>query len=187
MAEDGAPFFLRYIGEVPMFILLSHILFIFATVFFVAMATVHAFRVIGCGEGLAPMAKYLFWAMVCCFMGGYPFGIPMNWYAFGGTWEGVPFGTDATDNKTQLLFVYLVFASLATLGSLTGGKIGRDLFAPKTLGVIGVGSFAVMLFIYLVPHSIQFEPGFTYAFCYTWTGIVAALYVLGLLKSKGSR
>jgi ABC-type Fe3+-siderophore transport system permease subunit len=106
----------------------------------------------------------------------------MNWYAFGGTWEGVPFGTDATDNKTQLLFVYLIFAMLATWGSFRGS--GRDLFAPKTLGVIGLGTFAVMLFTYLIPHSIQFEATFTYAFCYTWTAIVAALYLLGRLRTK---
>ena len=182
---DGSAFFLRYIGVVPAFVLLSHIFFIFTTVFTVAMATVHAFRVISSGEGLAPMAKYLFWAMVLCFIGCYPFGIPMNWYAFGGTWEGVPFGTDATDNKTQLLFVYLVFASLATWGSFRIGR-GRDLFTPMTLGVIGLGSFAVMLFIYLIPHSIQFEPTFTYGFCYTWIAIVAALYLLGRLGSKAA-
>jgi len=183
--SDGSPFYLRYIGVVPTFVLLSHIFFIFATVFAVAMATVLAFRVISFGEGLAPMAKYLFWAMVLCFFGCYPFGIPMNWYAFGATWEGVPFGTDATDNKTQLLFVYLAFASLATWGSLRNGR-GRDLFAPKTLGVIGLGSFAVMLFIYLIPHSIQFEATFTYGFCYTWIAIVAALYLLGRLRVKAA-
>lgn len=180
---DGSTFFLRYIGVVPIAVLFAHIFFIFATVFAVAMATVHAFRVISSGEGLVPMAKWLFWAMVLCFLGGYPFGIPMNWYAFGGTWEGVPFGTDATDNKTQLLFVYLVFASLATWGSFRGGR-GRDLFAPKTLGVVGLGSFAVMLLTYLIPHSTQFDPTFTYAFCYTWTAIVAALYLLGRLRTK---
>ncbi len=180
---DGSAFNMRSIGVVPKFVLLTHIIFIFATVFAVAMATVHAFRVISSGEGLVPMAKWLFYATVFCFIGGYPFGIPMNWYAFGGTWEGVPFGTDATDNKTQLLFVYLVFASLATWGSFRNGRV-RDLFAPKTLGVIGLGSFAVMLFIYLIPHSIQFEATFTYGFCYTWIAIVAAFYMLGRLNLK---
>ncbi|MCD6250189.1 MAG: hypothetical protein J7J98_07670 [candidate division Zixibacteria bacterium] len=183
--SDESPFYLRYIGVVPTLVLLCHLFFIFSAVFAVAMATVHAFRVVSSGEGLKPMAKYLFWAMVLCFFGCYPFGIPMNWYAFGVTWEGVPFGTDATDNKTQLMFVYLVFASLSTWGSFRNGR-GRDLFAPKTLGVIGLGSFVVMLFIYLIPHSIQFEPTFTYAFCYTWIAIVAALYLLGRLRVKAA-
>ena len=108
----------------------------------------------------------------------------MNYYAFNGSWEGVPFGTDATDNKTQLLFVYLLFATLATFGSFSKGRFGRDLFAPRTLGWIGLSTTAVMLFIYLIPHSIQFSPRFTYAFCYTWIAVVVALYLLGRLKSR---
>jgi hypothetical protein len=186
-AENGAPFFLRYIGDVPKPVLLGHIFFIFATVFCIALATLHAIGVIRGGDNLQPMARYLFWAAVFCFIGCYPLGWPMNYYAFNGLWEGVPFGTDATDNKTQLLFVYLLFAALATLGSLSRGRFGRDLFAPRTLGWIGLGAFGVMLFIYLIPHSIQFSARFTYAFCYTWIAVVAALYVLGRLRSRATR
>jgi len=185
-AENGEPFFLKYIGEVPVPVLAGHILFIFAAVFGVSMAAVHALRVIGGSTDVRPMAKCLFWAAVFCFIGGYPLGLPMNHYAFGSLWEGVPFGTDATDNKTQLLFVYLLFATLSSLGSLSRGRVGHDLFSSRTLGWIGLGSFAVMLFIYLIPHSIQFTPRFTYGFCYTWIGIVAALYVFGLLFSRAT-
>ncbi len=182
-AKD-APFLFKYIGEVPLVVLILHLIFIFATVFFLSLATVHALRLVSTGANVRPMAVFLFWATVMCFLGGYPFGIPMNWYAFGVTWEGVPFGHDATDNKTQLLFVYLLFATLTALGSLTHGRIGRDILAPQALGWVGISTFAVMLFIYLVPHSIQFTPTFTYAFCYTWIGVVGLLYVVGLLRSR---
>ena len=186
-AENGAPFFLRYIGDVPKPVLLGHIFFIFATVFCIGLATVHAIGVIRGGNGLGSMARCLFWAAVFCLICGYPLGWPMNYYAFNGLWEGVPFGTDATDNKTQLLLVYLLFAALSTLGTFSQGRFGRDLFAPRTLGWIGLGAFGVMLFIYLVPHSIQFSARFTYAFCYTWIAAVASLYVLGLLRSRATR
>ncbi len=179
-----SPFLFKYIGEVPSAVLILHIIFIFATVFFLSLATVYAIRPARTGESVRPMAVLLFIATVMCFLGCYPFGIPMNWYAFGVTWEGVPFGHDATDNKTQLLFVYLLFATLAALGSLTRGKIGSDILAPRALGWVGISTFAVMLFIYLIPHSIQFTPTFTYAFCYTWIGVVALLYAVGLLRSR---
>ncbi|UCE24236.1 MAG: hypothetical protein JSU74_13245, partial [Candidatus Zixiibacteriota bacterium] len=117
---DGSPFMFRYIGEVPMWITATHIALIFATVFFIALGTTHSFSLVKGGTNVKPLAKYSCLAALCAFLGGYPFGIPMNWYAFGGLWEGVPFGTDATDNKTQLLFVYLLFVTLATLGSLRG-------------------------------------------------------------------
>ncbi|MCP4536610.1 MAG: hypothetical protein GY832_05640, partial [Chloroflexi bacterium] len=181
---DGSPFLFKYIGDVPPLVLITHIVFIFATVFCVAMATVHSFPLLTGGTNTRPLAVFMFWAMVTCFLGGYPFGIPMNYYAFDCFWEGVPFGTDATDNKTQLLFVYLLFAALTAVGSFTLGKFGRDLFSPQGLGWIGLSTFAAMLFIYLVPHSIQFSPGFTYAFCYTWIGLVAVAYIVSLARSK---
>jgi hypothetical protein len=180
---DASPFLLKYIGEVPLAILATHILFIFVTVFFVASATVSAIPLIGGGVHVRPMTRYLFWATVFCFLGGYPFGIPMNYYAFDGFWEGVPFGTDATDNKTQLLFVYLLYATLSGLGTLTGGRFGRDIYMVRTLGWVGMSSFVVMLFIYLIPHSIQFSAGLTYVFCYSWIAIVALLYLTGYMRS----
>ncbi len=182
---DGSPFMFRYIGEVPQLITTTHIALIFATVFFIALGTTHSFSLIRGGTNVRPLAKYSFIAALCAFLGGYPFGIPMNWYAFGGLWEGVPFGTDATDNKTQLLFVYLLFVTLATLGSLRG-KPARDLFSASALGWFGIGSFAVMLFIYLIPHSTQFSPTLTYAFCYSWIGVVALLYIVGRVRVAGT-
>jgi hypothetical protein len=180
-AEDGSPFMFRYIGAVPVAITLTHIVLIFATVFFISLGTIHSFSLISGGSDVKPLAKYSLLAAICAFLGGYPFGIPMNWYAFGGLWEGVPFGTDATDNKTQLLFVYLLFMTLATLGSLRGKQV-LDVFSPKTLGWFGIGSFAVMLFIYLIPHSIQFTPALTYTFCYAWIGVILLIYMVGRFR-----
>lgn len=179
---DGTPFMFRYIGEVPIAITVAHIALIFATVFFISLATTSSFSLIRRGSDVKPLAKFVFLAALFAFLGGYPFGIPMNYYAFNGSWEGVPFGTDATDNKTQLLFVYLLFLSLATWGSLKG-KPNRDIYSPKALGWFGLGSFAVMLFIYLIPHSIQFSPVLTYTFCYSWIGVVVLLYGIGRFKS----
>lgn len=180
-STDGSPFMFRYIGAVPAAITLTHIALIFATVFFISLGAIHSFSLISGGNDVKPLARYSLLAAVCAFLGGYPFGIPMNWYAFGGLWEGVPFGTDATDNKTQLLFVYLLFMTLASLGSLRG-KHALDIFSPKTLGWFGMGSFAVMLFIYLIPHSIQFTAALTYTFCYTWIGVIFLIYVVGRLR-----
>jgi len=108
----------------------------------------------------------------------------MNYYAFDTVWEGVPFGTDATDNKTQLIFVYLIFMNLITLGSLTKGKLGGDKFSPTVLGLYGIGAFFVMLAIYLIPHSIQFSPGLTKLVCYSFIGLMALLYIYGLAVGK---
>ncbi len=181
--ESGKPWMFRFIGEVPPYVLFPHIFFMFATVFCVVMAFLHSLKLLSGGSDARPMARYTFLAVVASFLGGYPWGIAMNYFAFGGLWEGVPFGTDATDNKTQLLFLYLVMVWLVSLGSLTKGKY-RDLYSPKTLGWFGVVSFVLMIAIYLIPHSIQFSPGLTYSVCYGFIGLIALIYVVGLIRSK---
>ncbi|HOP07677.1 MAG TPA: hypothetical protein PLF13_10340 [candidate division Zixibacteria bacterium] len=178
--ENGDPFTLKFIGIVPAWILISHIVLMFVTVFFVALSGVHAVQFLrGKGE-LRPMLVSLLWGVIAAFLGGYPFGFAMNWYAFGTIWEGVPFGTDATDNKTQLLFVYMLFVLLAGIRTLTKGKIGRDTYSAEVLARFGVGSIFVMLAIYLIPHSIQFSPELTKTVCWSFIGLVALIYFGGL-------
>jgi hypothetical protein len=184
MFDDHEAFLFKSIGHVPSWILALHVLFIFATFFCVSMATIHSLRLVGGYRNSRPLGRWLLWATITCFMGMIPFGIPMNWYAFGATWEGVPFGHDATDNKTQLLFVYLLFVTFLAIGSASKQRWGRDLYSARALGWWGLSTFAVMLFIYLIPHSIQFSPGFTYAFCYTWIGIVVVLYIFSRLRAR---
>jgi hypothetical protein len=183
---DGSPFVLRSIGHVPVLVLIFHILFIFATFFCVAMAALSALPLVAGGGDLRALSVWYWAAAICAFVGGYPFGFAMNWFAFGGLWEGVPFGTDATDNKTQLLFVYLLFMSLATIGSFSKGKCGRDIFTPRTLGLFGLAGFLLQLGIYFIPHSIQFSAGLTYAVCYGFTALIALIYLLGLFSSRGT-
>lgn len=181
--EEGKPFFLKFIGEVPPYILGPHIFLMFATVFCVVMAFLHSFKLLSGGAEAGPMARYIFLAVVASFLGGYPWGFAMNHYAFGGFWEGVPFGTDATDNKTQLLFLYLAMVWLVSLGSLTKGK-RRDLYSPKTLGRFSQGAFVLLMIVYLIPHSIQFGAELTSAVCYSFIGVVALIYLIGLARTS---
>ena len=184
--DTGTPFWLRGIGHVAPLVIGSHILLIFATVFFILMAAMQAFQMIGGGGNVRAFGLHILAATVLCFIGGYPLGFAMNWYAFGTTWEGVPFGTDATDNKTQILFLYLVFMTLATLKSATGCKCLRDFFSRKALGWFGLGAFALMILIYFIPHSAQYDPTLTYAVCYSWAALMALLVVIGFVRSKGA-
>lgn len=181
--DMATPFVLKFEGKVPLAVLLGHLFFIFATVFSITMATLHAIPLIKGNGVVKPVAFWMLLSVVFCFIGGYPIGFGMNWYAFGTVWEGVPFGTDATDNKTQLLFVYIVFALLTMLGSLRGKK-DKNLYSDNTIGWITIGAFAVMWFIYLIPHSIQFSKELTYTVCYSYIGVIALIYIVSKLFNK---
>jgi hypothetical protein len=184
MPAPGQTWTLKYIGEVPKAVLIGHIGFIFATIFCIALAAMMSLPLISGNPDAGPASILFAGATLFTFIGGYPFGFAMNWYAFGVVWEGVPFGTDATDNKTQLLLVYLLFTTLISLGSLTRGKLTRDMFGPRAIGWFGLGSLLLALWIYAIPHSIQFSAALTYGFCYSFIAFWAVVYLYGYYTSR---
>jgi len=184
MQANGKPFVLKCIGHVPTLVLVGHVAMMTLTVFFLVLGFFHTVPLVKGSYNVRPMAVCFFLAALFAFLGGYPLGFAMNHYAFGTIWEGVPFGTDATDNKTQLLFAYLLFMTLASVGSLSNNKLGRNIYSPRTLGYFGVGAFGLMLAIYLIPHSIQFTPELTYTVCYSFIGLMVLLYAFGWIRTR---
>lgn len=180
---SGNPFVLKSIGHVPGIVLFLHIFCMFASVFLITLGAIKGIELLQNKINTRSLVNTFALAALFAFLGGYPFGFMMNSYAFGTIWEGVPFGTDATDNKTQTLFVYLLFIVLAGLGSLTKSKIGKDIFSAKTMAVLGIFGFFLMTAIYLIPHSIQFEPFLTKAVCWGWIALIAIIYLVGLVTS----
>jgi hypothetical protein len=65
----------------------------------------------------------------------------MQKFAFGVAWTGFPFGSDLTDNKTLIAFLFWIAA-------LVAGRKGR----PARPFVLAAS--LVMLVIYLIPHSL---------------------------------
>jgi hypothetical protein len=183
MHPGGKPFVLKYLGKVPQLVLIGHITLMAVTVFFATLGFLYAIPLVRGKLNTRPLSVCLFLAAVAAFVGGYAFGFAMNHYAFGTTWEGVPFGTDATDNKTQILFVYLLFVFLIAIGSFAKGKLGPDLYPPRVLGWFGMAALVIMLAVFLVPHSIQFSSGLTKAVSYSFIGIVVLLYGIGWLRT----
>ena len=59
-------------------------------------------------------SKWLKITVATLFVGGFVFGPLVQHVAFGPWWTGFPYGTDLTDNKTLLSFLFFA-AALATL------------------------------------------------------------------------
>ena len=103
---DG-PVVIRFRNDVPAGILIPHILFMFAAMLF----AVYTFLLV------ISRKKYRTWLIVTTvtlFIGGFILGPLVQHVAFGPWWTGFPFGTDLTDNKTLLSFLFFL-AAIATL------------------------------------------------------------------------
>ena len=126
------PVVIRFRNDVPASILVPHILLMFAAMLF----AVYTFLLV------VTRRKYSLWLKITIgtlFVGGFILGPLVQHAAFGPWWAGFPYGTDLTDNKTLISFLFFIVA-LATLRWKYN----------KWVVVLAV---LVMIVIFSIPHS----------------------------------
>ena len=126
------PVVIRFRNDVPASILVPHILLMFASMLF----AVYTFMLVVMGRSYR---RWLWITTATLFVGGFILGPMVQHAAFGPWWAGFPYGTDLTDNKTLLSFLFFV-AALATL---------RWKFNKWVVGL----AVLFMIAIFSIPHS----------------------------------
>ncbi len=127
----------RYRGDVPSGILLPHILFMFLALLLAVRAG------LGAALGELRTARFVPWTLALLVPGGLVLGPLVQKLAFGAYWTGWPFGEDWTDNKT--LVAVLVWGAAWWLARRR----------PRREAAVVAGAAAVMIGVYLVPHSMN--------------------------------
>ena len=131
---NDQPVIIRFKGDVPAYVLIPHILFIFAAMMF-SMVTgfFAAFKY--------PSYRAFGWiTLILLVTGGLILGPVIQKFAFGEFWTGIPFGKDLTDNKILIAFVIWLIAVIANL--------------KKQRPWLAIVASAVYLAINLIPHSL---------------------------------
>ena len=129
------PILIRYKGVVPNYVLIIHIIFMFGAMLFAARTTLSAFA------KADDTYKLTLWTVAFLFIGGLILGPIVQKFAFDAYWTGWPFGTDLTDNKTIIALLVWVFSLY---------KLRNN---PKDFKW-AIIAFAVMMIVYLIPHSM---------------------------------
>jgi len=130
------PAILRYKGSVPAFVLIPHIIFMFLAMMF-SMRT--GFEALFVRRNTYKLALFTFAFLV---LGGLILGPVVQKYAFDAYWTGWPFGTDLTDNKTAIAFIFWLVAVLV-LRKKKNNRLWPTLAA------------LVLLMVYMIPHSLM--------------------------------
>jgi len=133
IAKDS-PIIIRFKGDVPVIIIIPHVLFMFIAMF---LSNLAGLFVIG------KIKKYIFYTnltFIILIIGGFILGPIMQYYAFGKFWTGFPIGYDLTDNKTLIAVVGWL---IAVLGNIKKGRPYLTLFAS-----------ILLLVVYSIPHSL---------------------------------
>lgn len=148
LPDTGENAVVRFKGEVPAWVLILHVAFMF---FGVLVAWRAGLGALFSARGLP---KLSWTALVLFTVGGFLLGPWVQKYAFGDWWTGIPFGWDLTDNKTLVMWLAWFFALLfvgkgARRDAAEGGRAGegRSRLAVVLAAIVTVG-------VYLIPHSM---------------------------------
>jgi hypothetical protein len=133
---SGAPVVIRFKGPVPAAVIILHVLVIFASMIFSAMAGIAALD-----RAMRPRS-YAVAAAVLFFAGAFVLGPIVQKFAFGVAWAGFPLGSDLTDNKSLVSMIFWIMALIA-------GRKGK----PARGWVLAAS--VVCLTINLIPHSLM--------------------------------
>jgi len=129
------PVIIRFKGEVALYILIPHIIFMFTAMLFSTRTGIEAlFK----GNRTFKYARVTIIALV---IGGLMLGPVVQWMAFGDFWTGWPFGGDWTDNKTLAAVIGWVIAFFVLR------KNPQNRIWP-------IIAFLIMFAVYMIPHSM---------------------------------
>ncbi len=126
---------LRFKNDVPVLILIPHIIFIFLSMLYSTRSGLEYFN------SERNYKKYINLTILFLILGGFIFGPLVQYYAFGVFWSGIPFGIDLTDNKTLIALLFWLIAYF---------KFKKSETNHKWILIAAI----VMFIIFLIPHSL---------------------------------
>ncbi len=139
--NSDAPVVMRFKGDVPAYILIPHIFFMFFAMLLSNLAGILAVFKDDAQK------KYGFITLIFLIIGGAILGPIVQKFAFGELWTGIPFGWDLTDNKT--------------LFALIGWIIAIVLNRKKQRPYLTVIASVLLIIVFSIPHSMfgsQLDP-----------------------------
>jgi hypothetical protein len=153
-SPDSDPILLKFQGHVPSHIILAHIICLFAAIFFSVLAALSAVD-LKRGKGtLKKTVAFSILTFIFLFMGFFPLGWALNYYAYGVLWEAFPFGSDVTDNKGQIAFISWLVTLFLIKGTIFLKDASKNWVSEKGFSTAVIISFVITVAMYLIPHSL---------------------------------
>jgi hypothetical protein len=146
-------FWFRFEGKRSVPLLVGHIAFMFGSFLLMVIVFLTAIEDTKLDAVRARLGKQTLWAVIVLFIGSFPLGIWLEHQVYGTYWTGIPFGTDKTDTKTLLIFVYWLVMLLLLKGSAFRSDPKGDTLGPTAARWVAIIGVLLSLAMYLIPHS----------------------------------
>jgi hypothetical protein len=135
LIPETGPVVTRFKGDVPPWILVPHVVFMFLAMLLSTRAGLECF------SPRPSFRRLTWWTLGTLIVGGFVFGPLVLHHAFGEWWGGFPLGADLTDSKTLI----------ALLGWLGAAIAVNRLKQPRAWVAFAA---LLMLVIFMIPHSL---------------------------------
>ena len=159
-------FYVTFVGHVPKWLLLTHIVLVGAAVFLLVHALYFGLNHLVNGVGFPKMYSSVFWGWVAFSVAVLPLGYFVAYYGLGVGWGGFPLGWDITDNKSLATVLYwgillalkpdrFLRRSLPAAAGLPDPR--RDKISDRAFVWAALVGMVITTAAYMIPHSIFFQ------------------------------
>lgn len=151
-AEQGQHYAFVFKGQYNKFLWLVHIVLTIVSILLFVVAAYFAFKYVKSGY---PISKTLWFAVagfLLFFIGIFPIGMIVEYQVYGTVWDGWPFGSDFTNTKALILFVYWL-AVLFMMKNTIFRKAAKNLITDRIFASLVIIGTIITVALFILPHE----------------------------------
>jgi len=151
-AEDAPRFEFYFKGTPNRYFLISHIVVIFAALFFFILAGYFAYRALKERRAGLHVPRLGLAGAVLFFISSIPLGMIVAYQTYGKPWTGFPIGNDLTDNKSLVILLYWIAATFFYRGSALRKDPSTDILSGRALPYVYIAGVIITVILFIIPH-----------------------------------
>ncbi len=151
-AKDKPRFEFYFKGTPNRVVLISHIVVIFAALFFFILTGYFAYRAMRERRASLHVPRLGLVGTVLFFIASIPLGMIIAYHTYGTPWTGFPVGNDLTDNKSLVILLYWTAATFFYRGSALKKDPSSDILPGRALPYVYIAGVVIAVILFLLPH-----------------------------------
>jgi len=150
---EGKPRFEFYFKGTPnRYLLLSHIVIIFISLFFFILAGYFGYRGLSDRRANLHAPRLGLVGLVLFFISGIAIGMIVSYQTYGKPWTGFPLGNDLTDTKSLAIVLFWLAATFLYRGSALRKDPSTDMLPGRTIPYVYMAGLILTVILFILPH-----------------------------------
>lgn len=151
-ATEGELYAMVFKGERSNLLFLLHIGLTIVSILLFVAAAYFAFKNIKSGYPISKTLWLSIAALLLFFIGIFPIGMIVEYQVYGTVWDGWPFGSDFTNTKALILFIYWLVVLFLMKNSIFK-KEAKNLVTDRVFASLVIIGTIVTVALFIVPHE----------------------------------